>query len=163
MTSAQIIAGRALPLGDDVSTDILHPPDFFSLDPEILRRGFLAKYDPSAVNWIQKGDVIVAGRNFGCGSSREAVVRSLVLNGVGAIVALSFARIFFRTCTNLGVPCLTLKGDPMIPSVERGESLIINLATGMIKRQDGSTYAFEPMPAFLIKLRERGGILGMLL
>jgi 3-isopropylmalate/(R)-2-methylmalate dehydratase small subunit len=156
------LRGRALPLGDDISTDILHPPEFFSLDPVKVRRGFLAKHDPTVAEWFKPGDVIVAGRNFGCGSSREAVVRCLALNGVGAIVALSFARIFFRTCVNLGIPCLRLKDGPIVPPIARGELLSICLEDCVITRQDGSVFSLDSLPPFLAALRERGGILGLL-
>jgi 3-isopropylmalate dehydratase small subunit len=162
MLNPHVLQGRALPLGDDVSTDILHPPEFFGLDEETIRRGFLAKYDPSAASWVQPGDIIVAGRNFGCGSSREVVVRTLVLNGITAIVATSFARIFFRSCMNLGIACLSPKGSMGLAGVDRGERLTIDLQEFILVSEHGLRIELQPLPPFLVRLREGGGILGLL-
>ncbi|MFC1642477.1 aconitate hydratase [Myxococcota bacterium] len=160
MKTSSNIRGRALPLGDNVSTDVLHPPEFFSLDPDTVKRGVLAKYDPSVAAWIRPGDILIAGRNFGCGSSREAVVRCLVLCGIGTIVAHSFARIFFRTCINLGIVCLTLRDHvAFVPALERGEMLTIELENWSLSRQHGITHALEPLPVFVQALWRQGGIL----
>ncbi|MGC4070421.1 MAG: hypothetical protein QM784_38300 [Polyangiaceae bacterium] len=162
MLNPNILEGRALPLGDDVSTDILHPPEYFGLDEETVRRGFLAKFDPSASAWVQPGDIIVAGRNFGCGSSREVVVRTLVLNGITAIVATSFARIFFRTCMNLGIACLSPKDAQSVGDVARGDRLRIDLRDFVLASEHGLRVELQPLPPFLVRLRESGGIMGLL-
>jgi 3-isopropylmalate/(R)-2-methylmalate dehydratase small subunit len=94
------VTGRIWLFGDDMNTDVIHPPSFFSLDPEKVKRGLFHGYDPTIQPNIQPDDIIVAGRNFGCGSSRETSIRAIKLNQIGAVIAVDFGRIFFRNATN---------------------------------------------------------------
>ncbi|MBC8448690.1 MAG: 3-isopropylmalate dehydratase, partial [Chloroflexi bacterium] len=100
------IAGRVWKYGDDVNTDVIFPGKYtYSIsDPQEMAQHALEDLDPGFVKNVRPGDVIVAGRNFGCGSSREQAVTCLKEAGVGAIVAKSFARIYFRNCINQGLP-----------------------------------------------------------
>ena len=84
------ITGTAWCFGDHVNTDVIHPPEFFSLDPERVKMGLFRGLDPDLHQRFRANDIVVAGRNFGCGSSRETSIRSLKLNRVGAIVAIDF-------------------------------------------------------------------------
>jgi len=111
------IQGSVVKLGDHVNTDLLLPSSFFSLDEETLREGLFSlagdskESDADTRIGADTADrIIVAGRNFGCGSSRETTVRAMVLRGVSAIVAVSFGRIFYRNATNLGIPALECPG-----------------------------------------------------
>jgi len=101
------IEGFALLMGDDINMDQVHPPAHYSLDPEKVRGGFLAGL---ARKVPDRPGIIVAGRNFGCGSSRETGAKSFILAGIHAVLAESFARIFYRNAMNLGLPSLVLKG-----------------------------------------------------
>ena len=105
----KIFTGNAFLLGDHVNTDILHPPDYFSLKKERIASG-LSKGAEDFFSRMAKDDIIVAGRNFGCGSSRESSARSFAYNGIAVIVAESFARIFFRNLTNQGIYLITCPG-----------------------------------------------------
>jgi len=119
--------GYAWVLGDDLNTDVLHPPQFFSLDPKVVKAGLFHGIDPTWQARVQPGDVIIAGRNFGCGSSRETSVRSLLLNGIAAIIAVDFARIFFRSATNLGLPCLTPIAASALAGIQTGDQLTLDI------------------------------------
>ena len=99
--------GSAIVFGDDVNTDLLHPSYFFSLDNTRVRDGFLGAVESTADRGVDRARIIVAGKNFGCGSSRETTMTALRLAGVQAVVAESFGRIFFRNAMSLGVPALT--------------------------------------------------------
>ena len=100
--------GSAIVFGDDINTDLLHPSYFYSLDNARVRDGFLGAVESSTDRDVDRARIIVAGTNFGCGSSRETTMTALRLAGVQAVVAESFGRIFFRNAMSLGVPALTV-------------------------------------------------------
>ena len=95
---------HAITLGDNVNTDLLHPPRFFGLSREAVLPGFLAGLPAEYAARFQPGDILVGGKNFGCGSSREAYVRAFRYAGVGGVIAASFSRIFYRNLINAGIP-----------------------------------------------------------
>jgi 3-isopropylmalate/(R)-2-methylmalate dehydratase small subunit/methanogen homoaconitase small subunit len=156
------IRGRVWTFGDDVNTDVIHPPEFYSLDPEKVKRGLFHKLDPTLQPRLRPGDVFVAGRNFGCGSSRETSMRSLKLNGVGAIVAIDFARIFFRNATNNGLPCLTLRDPADRERLAGGQHVEIDAALGTLTTDTGVRIELEAPGSFVLKIWEAGGLLAML-
>jgi 3-isopropylmalate dehydratase small subunit len=156
------ITGRAWCFGDDISTDVIHPPDFYSLKKDKVKAGLFHKLDPTMQERIQPGDVLVAGRNFGCGSSRETSVLSLVHNGIGAIVARSFGRIFFRNATNRGLPCLVLRESESPQGIETGDSVIVSLEAWTLRSERGATLALEPASHFIRRIWDAGGLLGLL-
>ncbi len=156
------IRGRVWVFGDDMNTDVIHPPEFFSLDPEKVKKGLFHKLDPTLQPRLQPGDVFVAGRNFGCGSSRETSMRSLKLNGVGAIVAVDFARIFFRNATNNGLPCLTLRDPADRERLALGRRVEIDPAKGLLTLDTGERIELEAPGSFVLKIWEAGGLLAML-
>lgn len=157
-----VITGRLWVFGDDVNTDVIHPPDFYSLDPEKVRRGLFHGYDPTLHERIQPGDIVVAGRNFGCGSSRETSVRALVLNEVGAVLALDFARIFFRNATNNGLPCLTLTNPADLAELRQGERVTLDTAAAQVRTEAGVVVPLDQPGAFVRRIWDAGGLLALL-
>ncbi|HEV8556667.1 MAG TPA: 3-isopropylmalate dehydratase [Actinophytocola sp.] len=157
-----MISGVAWVFGDDLNTDVIHPPEYFSLDPERVRQGLFAKYDSTMVSRLRKGDVLVAGRNFGCGSSRETSIRSLLLNGVGAVIAVDFARIFFRSATNNGLPCLTFADPADLARVPNGGRVSVLPDQGLLSTIDGRHIPLEPPGRFVRRIWAAGGLLGLL-
>jgi 3-isopropylmalate/(R)-2-methylmalate dehydratase small subunit len=156
------IRGRLWIFGDDVNTDVIHPPQFFSLDPEHVKRGLFHGLDPSIQPALRPGDILVGGRNFGCGSSRETSMRSLKLNEVGAIVAIDFARIFFRNATNNGLPCLTFADPSDVARLRKGQSAEIVLADAELVLDNGERIGLVPPGKFVQQMWSAGGLLEML-
>ncbi|MCT2582129.1 LeuD/DmdB family oxidoreductase small subunit [Actinophytocola gossypii] len=155
------IEGRVWLFGDDVNTDVIHPPAFYSLDPDKVRRGLFHGYDPDLQPSLRPGDVLVAGRNFGCGSSRETSIRSIRLNEVGAIVAVDFARIFFRNATNNGLPCLTFADAGDLARLRQGQRITVDPDTAVLHTEDGSV-PLTPPGAFVRRIWSAGGLLELL-
>ncbi|KUO40176.1 MAG: 3-isopropylmalate dehydratase [Candidatus Hadarchaeum yellowstonense] len=150
---------RAWVFGDNISTDdIIAGRYLVQHDPRELAKHVMEAVDPEFASKVRAGDVIVAGRNFGCGSSREHAPMALKGAGVAAVVATSFARIFFRNAINQGLPVLVSKeakegfrtGDGIRVDVSRGE--VINTSTGKV-------YRAEPLPDFLMEILRAGGLL----
>lgn len=156
------ISGRIWVLGDDVNTDVLHPPQFFSLDPERVKLGLFHGIDPSWQAQLEPGDLVVAGRNFGCGSSRETSLRAFKLNRIGAVVAVDFARIFFRNATNNGLPCLTFADPAALTRVRGGMRAQLFPAAARMELDDGTRIALEPPGEFVRKIWSAGGLLELL-
>jgi 3-isopropylmalate/(R)-2-methylmalate dehydratase small subunit len=157
-----IIRGRAWLFGDDVNTDELHPPQFFSLDPEKVKVGLFHGIDRTIQPRLAPGDIVVAGHNFGCGSSRETSIRALKLNRIGAVVALDFARIFFRNATNNGLPCLTFRHAIDRARIEPAAQLAIAPEFGLLTTEDGASIALEPPGEFVLRIWAAGGLLNLL-
>jgi 3-isopropylmalate dehydratase small subunit len=153
------VRGRAWTFGDDVNTDVIHPPQFFSLDREVVKRGLFAGLDPQFHERVRPGDVLVAGRNFGCGSSRETSIQSLKLNGVGAIVAVDFARIFFRSATNNALPCVTFADPSDRARIATGGQVEISFDTWELITDTGRRIPLEPVGAFVEQVWAAGGLL----
>jgi 3-isopropylmalate dehydratase small subunit len=158
----KIHATRCWVFGDDLNTDVIHPPDFFSLDPEVVRRGLFHGFDPTLQPALSPGDVLIAGSNFGCGSSRETSIRSLQLNRIGCVVAVSFARIFFRNATNNGLPCVTFARAEDKPRVVPGESIEVDLDSHELRTASGLVFELTPTGEFVQKVWRAGGLLGLL-
>lgn len=151
-----VMRGKAWIFGDNVDTDQIIPAEYLvTMDSEFLAKHAFAKARPDFAGKVQRGDVIVAGRNFGCGSSREHAPRALMGAGVSCVVAESFARIFFRNAINIGLPLVEAKvgaseGD--LVSVELGNGTVVNLSTGVRSR-------FKGYPPFVMMLVEKGGLI----
>jgi 3-isopropylmalate/(R)-2-methylmalate dehydratase small subunit len=152
----QLIEGRVLKLGDHIDTDLIYPGKYVPLvDPAQWARHALEGIDPGFPGRIKSNDVIVAGRNFGCGSSRSQAVSCLKYAGIGAIVALSFSRIFFRNAINQGLPVIECPESN--EALADGETIRINLQEGFIESQ-GRRLKFEPLPDFLMDIILEGGL-----
>jgi 3-isopropylmalate/(R)-2-methylmalate dehydratase small subunit len=156
------IKGRVWLFGDDLNTDVIHPPQFFSLDEEKVKRGLFHGLDPAIQPSLRPGDVLVGGRNFGCGSSRETSVRSIKLNGIGAIVAVDFARIFFRNCTNNGIPCLTLLRAQDLGLLRAGQLVEVHPERARLTTDSGVDIPLDPPGPFVQRIWHKGGLLSLL-
>jgi 3-isopropylmalate/(R)-2-methylmalate dehydratase small subunit len=153
-------SGRAFVFGDNIDTDVLAPGHLMKLSPQNLASHCLEAIDPHFAKTVQKGDFVVAGENFGLGSSREQAAISLSLLGVGAIIAPSFARIFYRNALNLGLPALFCDSAHHIKS---GDKLEVDPVAGTIKNQTtGTVFACRPIPAHLMEMVKAGGLIAHL-
>jgi 3-isopropylmalate dehydratase small subunit len=161
-TGQRSVTGRVWKFGDDMNTDVIHPPAFFSLDPEKVKRGLFHGYDPDIQPNIQPDDVIVGGRNFGCGSSRETSIRAIKLNLIGAVVAVDFARIFFRNATNNGLPCLTFADPADLAKVAEGTRITVDPYAATLTTESGETVPLTPAGEFVSQIWAAGGLLNML-
>ena len=148
--------------GDNLNTDVLHPPSYYSLDPEIVKSGLFKGIDPELQARVVPGDVIVGGHNFGCGSSRETSIRSLKLNGIAAVIAIDFARIFFRSATNHGLPCLCFANPEDLELFRHGGRAQLQLAEDSIELWEGERVQLQPVGAFVRRIWSAGGLLGLL-
>jgi len=150
--------GRVWKYGDSVNTDVIFPGKYtYSiLDPEEMARHALEDLDPGFAQKVKPGDVIVAGRNFGCGSSREQAATCLKYAGVQAVVARSFARIFFRNAINQGLP--VLQSEEAVDSIQDGEEIEIDFIRGKIKTARGD-FTFLPFPESVMGILEAGGLI----
>jgi len=153
-----IIKGKVHKLGDNINTDdIIATKYLVSTDARELGRHCLENIRPDFVNKVNAGDIIVAGKNFGCGSSREHAPLAIKGCGITAVVARSFAGIFFRNAINIGLPFLELdKTD----EISEGDLLEIDLASGIIKNlSKDKTYKTQAFPRFLQEIVEEGGLM----
>lgn len=150
--------GRVWKYGDNVNTDVIFPGKYtYSvLEPEEMAGHALEDLDPDFAKKVKEGDVIVAGWNFGCGSSREQAATCLKYAGVQAIIAKSFARIFFRNAINQGLAIL--QTEEAVDSIVDGEEIAIDLAQGKIKTQKGF-FSFAPFPESVLGILEEGGLI----
>ncbi|MEJ5292722.1 MAG: 3-isopropylmalate dehydratase small subunit [Candidatus Methanosuratincola sp.] len=152
------VRGRAWLFGDDIDTDVILPGKYLVLtDPDELAKHALEGLVSGFSAKISRGDIIVAGKNFGCGSSREHAPLALKYAGVGAVVAKSFSRIFFRNAINIGLPAVISKDARDV--IKEGEMLSIDLEEGLISREDGSRVVVDKYPEFLLEILKDGGLL----
>lgn len=152
------LQGTIWKFGDNVDTDLIIPARFLNVsDKDELARNCFADLRPDFVRTINPGDVIVAGENFGCGSSREHAPLALKSAGISVIIARSFARIFYRNAFNIGLPILESKEAS--GSLEEGNRVSVNLATGEIVILDtGERFFARPVPDFMREIVEAGGL-----
>lgn len=150
--------GTAWKFGDDIDTDIIVPGRYLIYtDEERLSQHCMEGLDADFSNKCKKGDFIVAGRNFGCGSSREHAPIALKGVGVSAVIAESFARIFYRNATNVGVPLLEAPG--ITDLVENEEEIEVDMDNGLITNQNGETIEFKKLPPFMLEILQQGGLI----
>ncbi len=144
--------------GDNVNTDVIFPGRYTYqiMPPEEMARHALEDLDPGFAAKVKPGDVIVAGKNFGCGSSREQAAACLKAAGVQAVVARSFARIYFRNAINLGLP--VLQSEEAVAALETGDHVDLDLARGEIRSAKG-TFRFLPLPPSVIGIIAAGGLI----
>ena len=161
MASGDRIAGKVWCFGDDISTDLLSPGEFALAPAEEQKRHTLESVDPRFAQEVRPGDVVVAGRNFGCGSSRESAPENLKALGVACVVADSFARIFLRNAVAISLPVLTCAGARA--AFAEGDEIEIDLATGIVRsRATGCVQQGEPLPTEMREILSTGGILAAL-
>lgn len=154
-----IIKGRALVFGDDINTDVIIPARYLNTsDPTELAAHCMEDIDPTFIERVKKGDVLVGGKNFGCGSSREHAPIALKASGIACIVAKSFARIFFRNALNIGLPIVEC--PQVTDSIKEGDTVEIELDKGTIKDlTSGMSFKAQPFPPFMRDLIVEGGLL----
>ena len=156
------ITGKIIVVGDNIDTDQIYPGRFLAItDPKEIGSHCLCGVDESIAANFPQGGIVVAGRNFGCGSSREHAPISLLNMGACAVVADSFARIFFRNAVNLGLVPVICKG--ISKHVEAGQTLTIDLEKGEIRvAETGESYPCEQLGEQAMKILEAGGIKPMM-
>ncbi len=154
----ETISGRVWKFGDDVNTDIIFPGKYtYTIsDPAEMAQHAMEDAEPRFAKEVQPGDLIVAGKNFGCGSSREQAATCLKAAGIGAVVAKSFARIYFRNAINLGLPIIQC--PEIVEHVEAGDELTIEFSKGIITH-NGVQYRFLPLPESVMAILETGGLI----
>ena len=152
-----VLKGKVHKFGDNISTDLIAPGRFFHLRNNLpeLAKHTLEDADPRFIKKVRSGDFIVAGKNFGLGSSREHAPTIIKLCGVGAILAKSFARIFFRNAINVGLPVLECETG----KIAQGDELEIDLIKGTIRnREKRVELRFRPLPQVMLKILRDGGL-----
>ncbi|MBL1280076.1 MAG: 3-isopropylmalate dehydratase small subunit [Fluviicola sp.] len=152
------IYGKVWRFGRDIDTDLIIAARYLNTSvPEELAKHVMEDADPEFVNKMTPGDVIVADVNFGCGSSREHAPIALKAAGVAAIIAPTFARIFYRNAFNMGLPIFELQESS---EINEGDEISINMNAGTITNKTTSkTYNFTPIPAFMQELIDAGGLM----
>ena len=153
---------RVWKFGSNVNTDEIMPARYnITIDPQELAKNVFCEVRPGLCREAQQGDIIVAGENFGCGSSREHAPIAIKGVGIGCIIAVSYARIFFRNCINIGLPILECK--QAAEEINEGEDVTVDVQTGVITNNTtGKTYQAKPLPEFVLKIANAGGIVNFL-
>lgn len=155
-----LIKGRVYKFGDNINTDIIYPGKYLSITgdrKEMAKHCFEAVY-PEFMEKAKCGDIIVAGKNFGSGSSREQAATCLKYFGIGAVVAESFARIFYRNAINLGLPIIMAPG--VTKRLEHNDVIEIDLKTGIIKKmKTGDVIEAKSLPDFILEIIKCGGLI----
>ena len=158
-------AGRAWVFGDRIDTDVLAPGHLMKLSAEELATHCLEAIAPDFASSVRPGDVIVAGSGFGIGSSREQAAVSLKILGVRAILAASYARIFWRNALNLGLPCLTMPSLAAADAgaIRQGDRIVIDPESGRVENETtGLAYQVQPLPPHLLLIIAEGGLMPFL-
>ncbi len=158
MTGPTVLKGRAWVWPDDVNTDIIIPFRFKARtnDPVEMAKYAMYGFDPEFYKKVKQGDIFVEGRNFGGGSSREQAPVAIKYSNVSAVVAESFARIFYRNCFAIGLPALEVPG--ITKQVKRFDQVEVDLQNWSVKTPDGSLHPANKVPEFLRGLMREGGL-----
>ncbi|WP_423793331.1 Isopropylmalate/citramalate isomerase small subunit [Methanocaldococcus indicus] len=157
------IKGRVWKFGDNVDTDAIMPARYLvHTEPEELAKYVMTGIDEEFPKKVKKGDIIVAGKNFGCGSSREHAPIGLKAAGISVVIAESFARIFYRNAINIGLPLIECKD--ITKKVNEGDELEVDLKTGIIKNlTTGEIIQGQKLPEFMMEILEAGGLMPYLI
>jgi 3-isopropylmalate/(R)-2-methylmalate dehydratase small subunit len=153
-----LIKGRVWKYGDDVNTDVIFPGKYTYTvsDPAEMPQYALEDLDPNFASQVKPGDIIVGGKNWGCGSSREQAVVCLSEGKLGAIIAKSFARIYYRNCLNNALPAIV--SSEAVDAIKDGEEIEIDLTAGEIRCAAGA-FNFPPLPEAVMDIFEAGGLI----
>ncbi len=152
------ISGRVWVYGDDINTDVIFPGKYTYTvtEPDEMARIAMEDLDPRFASAVQPGDIVVGGKNFGCGSSREQAAFCLKYAGVGAVVARSFSRLYFRNCINAGLPALTLAEAPDCFTAD--ETCRVDLSEGTVTCGAG-VFTFPPLSDDVLRIFQDGGLI----
>jgi 3-isopropylmalate/(R)-2-methylmalate dehydratase small subunit len=153
------VTGKAIKFGNNIDTDVILPGKYLILvDPYDLAKHALESLDPKFPEKAKDGVIIIGGKNFGCGSSREQAPLALKYSGVKCVIAESFARIFFRNSINIGLPVLECKG--ISAAVETGQELTVDFETGkIVNNSNGKSFQVEKLPPFILEILSDGGLI----
>ena len=155
--------GHVFKYGDNVDTDVIIPARYLnSFDAQELASHAMVDIDPDFVKNVKKGDLIVANKNFGCGSSREHAPIAIKASGISCVIASTFARIFYRNSINIGLPILEC--DEAAKDIKEGDTVSVNFDTGVITNETtGKTYQAEPFPEFIQNIIKKGGLINSIM
>lgn len=153
-----MISGKAVKFGDDVNTDVILPGKYLPLiDPKELGEHAMEGLDQAFIKKARDGVILIAGKNFGCGSSREQAPLALKYSGVKCVVAESFARIFYRNAINIGLPVVECN---VADKVEENDLLMVDLKAGTVKNESkGITLNATKLPTFILEILSDGGLI----
>lgn len=153
-----ILEGKVWRYGDNVDTDVIIPARYLNTaDPRELAKHCMEDIDTSFVGNVKLGDIIVAGRNFGCGSSREHAPVAIKASGIPCVIADSFARIFYRNAINIGLPLIEL--GPDVAEIKNGDTVKIDLDRGIVENvTSGKKFKVQPLPGFIQDIAQAGGL-----
>ena len=155
-----LVSGKVFKYGDNIDTDVIIPARYLNTsDENELSSHCMEDIDKDFVKNVNKGDIIVAKKNFGCGSSREHAPIAIKMSGISCVIASTFARIFYRNAINIGLPILEC--DQAVKSIEAGDELEVNFDTGVIKNlTKNEEYQGEAFPEFMQKIINSNGLIG---
>ena len=154
------VTGNVFKYGDNVDTDVIIPARYLntSVDKELAAH-CMEDIDADFVKNVKDGDIIVANKNFGCGSSREHAPIAIKASGVSCVIASTFARIFYRNAINIGLPILEC--DEAVKAIDAGDKLEVDFSTGVIKNlTKNESYQGEAFPEFMQKIIDNDGLIG---
>lgn len=153
------VKGRVHKYGDNVDTDVIIPARYLNTaSHKELAAHCMEDIDKEFVNNVQEGDIMVAEKNFGCGSSREHAPIAIKASGISCVIASTFARIFYRNAINIGLPIMEC--DEAARDIKAGDEVSVDFNTGIITNETtGKTYKAEPFPEFIQKLIAKGGLI----
>lgn len=151
--------GMVYKFGADIDTDAIIPARYLNtFDPAELAKHCMEDADPEFPKKVKPGDIIVADKNFGCGSSREHAPIAIKAAGVSCVIAKSFARIFYRNSINIGLPILEC--PEAVDAINEGDQIEVELETGKIKNlRTGEEYSATPFPGFMQEIMDKGGLI----
>ncbi|OQX52568.1 MAG: 3-isopropylmalate dehydratase [Candidatus Cloacimonas sp. 4484_209] len=153
-----IVKGKVIKLGDNIDTDLIYPGRYLPIiDAEEMALHALEGIDPDFPKRIERGSIIVAGKNFGCGSSREQAATCLKYAGISAVIARSFSRIFFRNGINQGLPVIV--SDNTFSLVEDSDTIEVDFSKGIITLNNGEHTVFNEFPEFISSILDAGGLI----
>lgn len=153
------LEGKVWRYGDNIDTDVIIPARYLNtFDPKELAQHCMADIDESFAPNVKDGDIMVGGKNFGCGSSREHAPIAIKASGVPVVIAASFARIFYRNGINIGLPLLEL-GD-QVEKIKAGDRIRVDLGAGTVENlSTGETFKAQPLPGFIQEIAAAGGLI----
>jgi 3-isopropylmalate/(R)-2-methylmalate dehydratase small subunit len=154
-----MVKGNAIKYGKNVDTDVIIPARYLSSsDPKELALHCMEDIDASFRQKVHKGDIIVAGKNFGCGSSREHAPLAIKASGISCIIAENFARIFYRNAINIGLPIMEC--EEAARDIDEGNEIQVDFSSGIIKNiSKNKSYTAEPFPEFMMEIISAEGLI----
>ena len=156
----ETVKGKVFKYGDNVDTDVIIPARYLNVSSgEELAKYCMIDIDADFVNNVKEGDIIVATKNFGCGSSREHAPLAIKCAGISCVIASTFARIFYRNAINIGLPAIVCKDLP--DAVEDGDTMVLHMSEGTAE-VNGKTYTCTKLPEYMQNILNQGGLIASL-